>query len=83
MNLWNRDVGFLVSLVVLGALLVVLHAWVWLGTLRRESRVPAALRWFTWLPLVGPLVGLVRGPRVASALWLIVLATYLVLRSLA
>lgn len=82
MVLWNRDVVFLGSLVVLGALLVVLHVWVWLRTLR-APRVPGWLRWFTWLPLVGPVVGIGAGPRAASALWFIVLAAYLVLRSLA
>jgi dolichyl-phosphate-mannose--protein O-mannosyl transferase len=82
MDLWNRDVGFLVSLIVLAALLVVLHVWVWLRTLR-APRVPGLLRWFSWLPLVGPVIGLVVGPRVASVLWFIVLAAYLVLRRLA
>jgi len=88
MDLWNRDVGFLVSLIVLGALLGVLHVWVWLRTLR-PPQAPGLLRWFrwfrwfTWLPVVGPLVGLGVGPRVASALWFIVLAAYLVLRRLA
>jgi hypothetical protein len=82
MNLWNRDVGFLVALIVLGALLLVLHVWVWSRTLR-APRVPGWLRWFTWLPVVGPVVGLGYGPRLASSFWFIVLAAYLVLRSLA
>lgn len=82
MSIWNRDLSVLASLIALAALLVVLYVWVWLRTLRAPD-APKWLRLISWLPPVAPIVGFRWGARVASVLWFVVLAAYLVLRSLA
>ena len=80
MNLWNRDVFVLGSLVVLFALLLVLHLFLWLHSLRAPG-VPRWLRWFTFIPPLACVAGFRAGARFTSVLWLIVLVAYLVLRS--
>jgi len=80
MTLWNRDSMFLLALIVLFALLVVLHVFFWLGSLR-DSAVPKLLRWFTWLPPLGCVASFWSGARVLPVVWCIVLIAYLVLRS--
>jgi hypothetical protein len=74
--------GVFGGLIVLGALLLQVHVWVWLRTLRAPG-IPPHWRWLTWLPVVGEAVGLRFGSVVPSVLWFVVLFAYLVLRSLA
>ena len=80
MNLWTRDVLVLALLVVLFALLLVLHLFLWLHSLRAPG-VPRLLRFFTFLPPLAAVAGYRAGARFTSILWLIVLVAYLVLRS--
>jgi hypothetical protein len=82
MNLWNRDVAFLLALIVSGALLAVLHIALSLRSLR-AARLPPALRYLAWLPPLTPVAGFIGGAPVLAVLWCIVLAAYVVLRSLA
>jgi len=80
MTLWNRDSMFLSALIVLFALLVVLHLFFWLSSLR-DSGVPKLLRWFAIVPPLGCVASFWSGSRVLPAFWCIVLVAYLVLRS--
>jgi hypothetical protein len=80
MNVWNRDSIVLVTLVGLFALLLVLHVYLWLDSLRAR-KVPKLLRFFTWLPPLACVAGFWAGARVVPVLWCIVLIAYLVLRS--
>jgi hypothetical protein len=80
MNLCNRDMVWLGTLIVLGALLGVLYLWVWLRTLRAKG-VPALWRWLTFVPLMAPVAAFRAGFRVPAVLWFVVLIAYLVLRS--
>jgi hypothetical protein len=80
MNVWNRDSMFLAALIVLFAMLVVLHVFFWLRSLR-DSGVPKLLRWFTWLPPLGCVASFWSGSRFLPVVWCIVLIAYLVLRS--
>jgi uncharacterized membrane protein len=82
MTVWNRDSMFLSALIVLFALLVLLHVFFWLRSLR-DRDVPKLLRWFTFLPPLGTVASFWSGARVLPVLWCIVLIAYLVLRSLA
>jgi hypothetical protein len=82
MNVWNRDSIVLVVLSGLFALLMVLHVFLWLRSLR-ASGVPKLLRWFTWLPPLACVAGFWSGARFVSVLWCVVLIAYLVLRSVA
>jgi len=75
-----RDLGVFVALITLGAVLVVLHLFLWLCTLRAQS-VPGLLRGLACLPPLAALIALRVGPRVASVLWFVVLVAYLVLSS--
>jgi hypothetical protein len=80
MTVWNRDSMTLTALIVLFALLVVLHLFFWLRSLR-DSRVPTLLRWFTFMPPLACVASFWSGSRVLPVLWCIVLIAYLVLRS--
>lgn len=80
MTVWNRDSMFLMALIVLFALLVVLHIFFWLRSLR-DRGVPKLLRWFTWLPPLACVANFWSGSRVLPVFWCIVLIAYLVLRS--
>lgn len=80
MSVWNRDSMFLSALIVLFALLVVLHVFFWLRSLR-DAAVPKLLRWFTFVPPLGCVASFWSGSRVLPALWCVVLIAYLVLRS--
>jgi len=80
MNLWTRDVIVLALLVVLFALLVVLHLFLWLHSLRAPG-VPRLLRVLSIIPPLAAASGFRSGARFTSVLWLIVLVAYLVLRS--
>jgi hypothetical protein len=82
MNLWNRDTIFLLTLIVLGALLLVLHVALCLHALRAPG-LPRLLRFFSWLPVLAPLTGFMSGAPVRALLWCIVAAAYVVLRTLA
>lgn len=80
MNLWSREVGVLLALVVLGTLLVLLHLAICLRAFRSPS-VPAWLRWLAWVPPLTPYAGLRARARFLSVTWLIVGLAYFVLRS--
>ena len=80
MTVWNHDSILLVALIALFALLVLLHVFLWMRSLR-DSGVPKLLRWFTWLPPLACVASFWSGARVVPVLWCIVLIAYLVLRS--
>lgn len=80
MNLWSREVGVLLALVVLGALLVLFHLAICLRALRSPG-VPTWLRWLAWLPPLTPYAGLRARASWLSVAWFIVGFAYLVLRS--
>jgi hypothetical protein len=80
MNLVNRDSIVLVSLIALFALVILLHVFLCLKSLR-ASGVPKLLRYFTWLPPLACVASFWSGARVMPVLWCIVLVAYLVLRS--
>lgn len=82
MHFWNRDSVVLLSLIGLFALLLLLHVFLWLRSLRAMG-VPRVLRYFTWLPPLACVAGFWSGSRFAPALWCVVLILYLVLRSVA
>jgi len=82
--LWDHDIWAFVALVCSGAALCVLYATIGWRVVRSRAVPPRplrALKFVAWVPPLGPLVGLVVGPRRLSALWFFVLALYLVLRS--
>ena len=81
MKIWNRDTLLLLALIVSGAAWAVVHVALFLRTLRLE-RVPAPLRWLSWLPPLTPIAGFWGGRSGWAVAWCVVAATYLVLRSL-
>jgi hypothetical protein len=82
MNVWNHNSIVLVTLIGLFALLLLLHVYLWLDSLRARQ-LPKLLRFFTWLPPLACVAGFWAGARVLPVLWCIVLIAYLVLRSYA
>ena len=80
MNVWNHNSIVLVTLIGLFALLLLLHVYLWLDSLR-DRKVPKLLRFFTWLPPLACVAAFWAGARVVPVFWCIVLIAYLVLRS--
>ena len=70
----------LVLLVVLSALLLVLHLYLWWHSVRAHS-LPRWLRILSFIPPLACVAGFRSRARFSSVVWLIVLAAYLVLRS--
>lgn len=82
MNFWTRDVAVLLTLVALGALLVLFHIAICLRALRAPG-LPVWLRWLAWVPPLTPYAGVRARASWLSVAWFIVGVAYLVLRSVA
>ena len=71
----------LLSWIVVGAAMLVVHAVVLFQVFRAE-KLPKKHRWWALLPVVAPVLAWIDGRRAAPIVWVGVLLTYLVLRAL-
>jgi hypothetical protein len=76
----SGDAWPLATLTLLGAGLIVVHVVLLIRTARAEG-LSWPLRLLAWLPPATPVIGWLGGARVLSALWVVQLLAYAILRA--